>query len=211
MPIQLTATQLHRLANLSAIWFDLDGTLVSSKLDFMSMRDEIGVPAGTDFIQLINHSAPKEAQRIREIIVKHEAEDARHAEALDGAKALLEYCRQQRWPIVIITRNTRENALKKLQAANLQFDTLITRDDAPAKPDPSIVLQLLDEYDLNPEQVMYLGDYLYDIETARNAGLMAGIVYDSESMEPEFAAHADISTAGLPELLSATKQAKQYE
>ena len=48
-------SQLKQLAKLKALWCDLDATLGTSKLDFMSMRAKIGVPAGTDFIQLIQN------------------------------------------------------------------------------------------------------------------------------------------------------------
>ena len=194
------------LTRLEAIFFDLDGTLVTSNLDFVKIRQEIGHPEETDILKQLSQLPADEAQRIKSILNRHEAEDASHAEALEGAKQLLNFCRQQNWPIAVITRNSRAMAELKLKRAKLDIDVLVSRDDAPAKPDPTAIDKLLTQHNLHAEQVMYLGDYLYDIQTARNSGLIAGLIDHGQSWS--FAADADIVINSLPQLLKTLQKTK---
>ena len=43
----------------------------------------------------------------------------------------------------------------------------------PRKPDPTMLLQLLDEFGVKPEEAAYVGDTSVDVEVARNAGTLA--------------------------------------
>ena len=40
----------------------------------------------------------------------------------------------------------------------------------PRKPDPTMLLQILDEFGVKPEEAVYVGDTSVDVEVARNAG-----------------------------------------
>ena len=199
------AFALKRLADLEAIFFDLDGTLVTSKLDFLKIRAEIGVKKDHDIIQHLKELPEPEASRVKAILDKHEADDAAEAEALEGAEALLDYCRSQQWPVAIITRNSRAMAELKLEKSALDVHILISREDAPPKPKPQAVNALLLEHDLKAENVMYLGDYLFDIQTARNSGLIAGLI--DHGQELHFAKDADVLVSSLTELLHLIKDA----
>ena len=43
----------------------------------------------------------------------------------------------------------------------------------PRKPDPTMLLQILDEFGVKPEEAVYVGDTSVDVEVARNAGTKA--------------------------------------
>ena len=185
-------------AAIDAVFFDLDGTLVSSPLDFAAIRAELGYAQPVDFLQLLKTAPADEAARIRAIIERHEDDDANRCSAMPGAQALLDFCQQQGWPTVVVTRNSRPFAERKLERAGLQLDRLIARDDGPAKPDPTVFYQLFDHYQLRPECVIYLGDYTYDIQTARNAGMLSALIYQGE--RPSYAEQADICLTELADL-----------
>lgn len=182
----------------SAVFFDLDGTLVTSSLNFAAIRAELGYQQPVDFLSLMEQLPAPEAKRIAEIIEQHERDDASKSQAIDGAAELLDFCRHQNWPTVVVTRNSHQIAAEKLARAQLQVDRLIARDDAPAKPDPTIFHQLFDQYQLQADQVVYLGDYIYDIETARNAGMISALLCQHE--RPEYSSQADLCVASLEAL-----------
>ncbi len=188
------------LANdIQAVFFDLDGTLVTSSLDFTAIREELGYSQPIDFVKEMQRLPPQQAARIAKIIAKHEQDDARRSKAMPGAQQLIDYCRDQGWPVVVVTRNSREVAQIKLARAGLSVDRLIARDDdVPAKPDPTVFYQLFKEYALDPEYVMYLGDYIYDIQTARNARMISALIYEQQL--PDFAEDADICVSELAAL-----------
>ena len=53
------------------------------------------------------------------------------------------------------------------------------RPNIPRKPDPTSVLQLLDELGGDKETTLYIGDSATDMQTAVNAGLTAiGVAWD---------------------------------
>lgn len=54
-----------------------------------------------------------------------------------------------------------------------QFATLQTADDAPSKPDPTMVLQALEETGVDADRAVVVGDTVYDMEAARRAGVDA--------------------------------------
>lgn len=43
----------------------------------------------------------------------------------------------------------------------------------PRKPDPTMLLQILEEFGVKPEEAAYVGDTSVDVEVARNAGTLA--------------------------------------
>lgn len=53
------------------------------------------------------------------------------------------------------------------------FVTLQTADDAPGKPDPAMVLQAMEEVGARPAETMVIGDTVFDMKMAENAGVQA--------------------------------------
>jgi len=48
---------------------------------------------------------------------------------------------------------------------------VLTREDAPAKPDPTALLMVANTWQLRPEDCLYVGDFIYDQQAAENAGM----------------------------------------
>ena len=187
------------IKKIKAVIFDLDGTLVSSRLDFNWLRQQISCPENEDILTFTaNLSDPKLQQRAHAIIEQHELDDAQAASWLPGAKRLVDHLYQHNYPLAIVTRNFSRAAQIKLRNNAMPITRVITREDAPAKPDPTALLMVAKEWHLTPEQIMYIGDYRYDIEAANRASMMSCLYAPDE--QPDYASQADIVIQHFDEL-----------
>jgi phosphoglycolate phosphatase len=62
---------------------------------------------------------------------------------------------------------------RDLDELNMGHFFLATRtvDEAPSKPHPQMLLDLMDELGVRVEQTLMVGDTTYDLDMARNAGV----------------------------------------
>src|ERR1039457_4463420 len=155
--------------------FDLDGTLTMPVHDFAAIRAELGVPDGGD---ILRHIASLPAEAARPLIRRlHEIEDELVQEktvASRGAVCFIEYLHQRGDRLGILTRNTRENALLVLDAIGIggcfRPEWVLGRHDAPHQPDPGGILQLAELWQVAPEGMVMVGDFLYDLQAGQAAG-----------------------------------------
>ncbi|KYN83372.1 phosphatase [Vibrio cidicii] len=194
-PITLEINQIR------AVVFDLDNTLVTSSLDFVSMRQALGCPEQEDLLSFVD-KLPDAAQRAhaQHIILQHEMADAQSSTPLPGCHALLAFIKQRAWRCAIVTRNCLAASELKLAHNDIEVEKLITREHCAPKPDPEALLQLADEWQLRHHQVLYVGDYLYDLQAANNANMPSCLV--SNAREKPYANQASITVARLDDLLS---------
>ena len=80
------------LNHIRGIVFDLDGTLVSSTLDFNQIRIDLGCPADVDVLNFVETLSLQERADAEAIIHQHEVEDAEQSEWLPGAKEFVDQC-----------------------------------------------------------------------------------------------------------------------
>jgi HAD superfamily hydrolase (TIGR01509 family) len=170
--------------------FDLDGTLVSSDLDFLLIKAQVGCPPEED---LLDHIAQLPSAYMREeamnIVHQHELLDAQNASILPGVSEAVAALKAKNIPMAIVTRNFDKAAAIKLQNNPLPIDTVLTRSDAPAKPNPSALNAIATLWNINADNLLYVGDYLYDIQAAHNANMRA-CLYAPE-VTPPYADQAD--------------------
>jgi HAD superfamily hydrolase (TIGR01509 family) len=154
------------------IIFDLDGTLVDSRLDFSLLCQRLGWPAGTPILEhLATLNDPAEVAVAAQIIEQFELEGAARACWMPGAAALLQHLQQQKIPTAILTRNIKsatELCIKNLQ---INVDLVLTREDCTPKPDPAGLLHIAGTWQLDCRQLLFVGDYLFDLQTAARAGM----------------------------------------
>ena len=98
-----------QLAHIKAVVFDLDGTLVDSRLNFAAICDDIGWPRGTPLLeQLAQLTDVAEHNRALQIIRQHELQGAREACWMPGAESCLQQLQRIGLPLALLTRNMRE-------------------------------------------------------------------------------------------------------
>lgn len=187
------------MQNIKGIIFDLDGTLVSSSLDFKWLREQVACPPEDDILAFTSTlNDPFLRDRANSIIEQHELEDAHQASWIPGARDFVERLNRMNYPMAIVTRNFQEAAQIKISNNAMPITRVITREEAPAKPDPTALLMIATEWRLQPEQVMYVGDFRYDIEAANNAGMRSCLFAPQEI--PDYAHQADLVIRHFDEL-----------
>ena len=156
-----------------AVIFDLDGTLVSSSLDFTAIREQTACVPEQDILEYMAALPPTKKARVAEIIREHEMADAHTCELLPGVDAMLARLDGLNIRTAIVTRNSAPATQIKLARTGIQLEQVITREDAPAKPAPDALLSLAKQWGLSNEECVYVGDYVYDLEAAHRANMHA--------------------------------------
>jgi HAD superfamily hydrolase (TIGR01509 family) len=187
--------------------FDLDGTLTVAVHDFAAIRRELEIPEGFDILGHLTSLPPHHAQPLHDRLQEIELELAGLTRAASGALALLELLRKNGATLGILTRNTRENALRTLELVGLggffHPDHVLGRDEAQPKPDPDGIHRLARIWETDPETTVMVGDYQYDLQAGRSAGAMTVHVDASRSFRwPEL---ADVCVGSLNELIVSIK------
>ena len=89
----------------------------------------------------------------------------------------------------MLTRNSRETTERTLNRWGLSFSQIVTREDAPPKPDPAGVRLIARRWGLPTHQIIVIGDYLFDLQAGRRAGMRSDLFAPNET--PPFANEAD--------------------
>lgn len=173
------------------IIFDLDGTLVDSKLDFEAIRRDMGLPSQTPILEALQRTAPgPDLERMHAVLHSHELRSAELATLFEGVIEFLQWVDEQPWQRAILTRNSRICTDLVLDRLKLRFSHVLTREDAAPKPDPEGLLAICRAWNLPPAEVVFCGDYVFDLQAGRRAG-MRTILFAPGPL-PEFADQADL-------------------
>lgn len=156
---------------IAGLIFDLDGTLVDSALDFDAMRAEMGLPPKQPILESLDKMPEAEALRCRDILARHEWAGAERAVLMPGAAQFLQALEPLGLHRALLTRNSRAIVERTLARLGLEFEYIVAREDAPAKPDPTAIHQICATWQLAPQQVAIVGDYRFDLEAGRRAGI----------------------------------------
>jgi len=177
-----------------AILFDLDGTLIDSKLDIVNSVNAMLRATGREEMPIetvaayIGHGAPRliasvlgaestESERAAALNIflehyeKHNMDATRAYPGVEDALALLKGN-----PMAVLTNKPTAASLQILQGLGLAkyFQGIYGGDSfAKKKPDPSGAQFILRELGAVPEESAMVGDSDVDVQTARNAGMRA--------------------------------------
>ena len=183
---------------ITAVIFDLDGTITRPCLDFNQIRAEIGNVDGP-LLEAMEKMTPQNRQRAERILHRYEREAAEESELNPGAIELLQELQGQQRRLGIVTRNRRESVDAVCRIHGLRFDEIATREDEPVKPDPYPVLLVCERLGIDPENAMVVGDYVFDVVSARRAGAVS-VLFRSQEHSRGHESEADYVIDALAEL-----------
>lgn len=187
--------------SIKAVIFDLDGTITRPFFDFDAIREEMGLPADSGpILEAMEKMTTQERKRAEDILTSHENRAVTESTLNDGARETLDALRQKDISIGILTRNRRANAEAIARKHDLTFDAIVDREDGPVKPDAFGVLQLCRQFGAAPAETLVVGDYLYDLLSAKAAGAVAVLLKTHNECD-RFAAHADFTINSLDKIL----------
>ncbi len=182
--------------------FDLDGTLTVAVHDFAAIRSELRIPAGSDILEHLESLPEIESGPLHHRLQEIELELAHQTAAARGAVQLIEGLHARGAFLGVLTRNTRDNALRTLELIGLgsYFESacVLGRDEALPKPDPDGIHRLAELWDVSPAEVVMVGDYLYDLQAGRSAG--ATTVHVNTAGDFRWPGLADIRIESLEEI-----------
>lgn len=166
--------------------FDLDGTLINSigtmevawniataglgiKVPFGSYRRYIGLP----FPKIMNLLSLAHYERqLAAIYFKETRARFNKIPEILGAKDILSWSKKSGYTTSIITSKPRRAAEEICKNLEFPVDLLICGDDfVIGKPDASLLQPVLCQFSLQPQQVVYFGDMIFDLQFAINAGM----------------------------------------
>jgi HAD superfamily hydrolase (TIGR01509 family) len=194
--------------SVKAVIFDLDGTITQPYFDFDAIRKEMGLDKNSGpVLESMQKMTPQQRQRAEQILRHHEERAVIESKLNPGARQTLSALRRAGVGIGILTRNRRSNAEAIAVKHKLKFDAIVDRDDGPVKPDAFGVLRLCEQFGVKPEQTLVVGDYLFDLLSAKAAGAAAVLLANHERAD-EFARHADFTIQNIRQVLQIVRDKK---
>ena len=191
-----------RKSAVSALLFDLDGTLVDSvyqhvlawqealeaagiELAVWQIHRRIGMSGGLLVNGLLRETGrpvtSAEISRIQQLHTEAYNRLSRLVRVLPGARELLSYLTEAGVPWAIATSGRLENARPTLELLGIGPDvTVVTRDQVQyAKPDPDLFMAAAAQLGVELENAIVVGDSIWDMLAARRAralgvGLLSG-------------------------------------
>ena len=154
--------------------FDLDGTLTRPVHDFADIRRQLGIPPSADILGYLAALTPAAARPLHEKLHAIEMQLSARTEAAPGAVDCVGWLARRGVRLGILTRNSRVIARQTLAVLGLAdyfpAELIIGRDEAPPKPSPDGLHQLAAGWGLSADDLVMVGDYLFDLQTGRAAG-----------------------------------------
>jgi phosphoglycolate phosphatase len=176
------------------IVFDLDNTVIHSRIDFAGLRRAIiatlrdaGVPIGPDdelmrlsIGQIIAIGETQEGDTGRRLgaeawrlVLEYERAGMRKATVEPEAARTLGALREGGFLLVVLTNNARPATLDALEKFELSgaFDLILTRDEVAMKPEPEGIVRARAHFGPSPVRTVMVGDSWLDGTAAQRAGV----------------------------------------
>lgn len=177
--------------------FDCDGTLIDGQASICHAMEAafaetaLPVPDRHQIRRMVGLSLPQAVRKLvpdidedrqRNVVDAYKRAFRAQREAgelsqplFDGIVPLLDALHGAGWQLAVATGMSRRGLDHCLATHGLthQFVSLQTADDHPSKPDPSMLEAALFEADVEAEAAVMIGDTVYDIQMARDAGVRA--------------------------------------
>lgn len=199
------------------IAFDWDGTLFDSTAIIVRCIQQAVVDVGgarpTDkaaayvigmgLMEALAHAAPDvPKERYRDLGARYRHHYLSHQNDLnlfEGVLPLLDDLKARQHLLAVATGKSRRGLDDALRSAQLQgvFHGSRTADETAGKPQPLMLQELMQEFDVQPQRTLMIGDTTHDLQMALNAGCASiGVSYGAhepsefERLEPLHVAHS---------------------
>lgn len=175
--------------------FDIDGTLLDTQdIHFTSLKralkelrgmemstEELSFSFGIPGSQTLKLLGLEDTNRGMEVWLKHYEAYVEEVglHLFDGMQEVLEELRKTEVTLGVITSKMREEYDWNFEKLGLlhYFSYSVTASDTPeGKPSPAPMLEYLRQTGAKPEEVLYFGDTIYDIQCAQAAGTDQALV-----------------------------------
>lgn len=184
-----------------AILFDLDGTLLDSvpvilktardvfklmeiSYDESDLRKSIGVPLKVQALRYAGDKALEFTELYRREYAKYQEEDGH---VFPYTIEMLDTLRANGYATALVTSKVNPTAQRALDRTGMagKFDVVITADDVEhPKPHPQPLLKALEILKVAPEESIYVGDSLFDVDAAQRANVtMVAVSWGARSKE----------------------------
>lgn len=195
-------------ARLRGVVFDMDGTLTVPVIDFHAMYNTVlgekehkamraNNPSGIDILHQIETWSPNRQQKAYQIIADFERQGLERLQIMPGATELCGFLDSKKIRRGLITRNVREAVDLFHLRFGMQFTPALSREFRPYKPDPAPLLHICSTWDIQPHEVIMIGDSLKDdVACGQRAGAFTCLLdekgrYDSPDsfatgLKPDF-------------------------
>ncbi|MGV9199452.1 MAG: HAD family hydrolase [Promethearchaeia archaeon] len=180
------------------IVFDLDGTIIKLAVDWEALKKLLSEryskrynnacqfkSISTCLSYIVSEDDEEELLRFFDIIREHELQNIDNSEIIDETvyfvKHKEEFGVQEDAALAVLSLNTRVTIKKSLQLAGISeyFDYIVGREDVRRwKPEPDGLLKIINHYEVEKDETLYIGDMKKDLITGKNAGVDAVLIGD---------------------------------
>lgn len=183
--------------------FDLDGTLTVSAHDFEYMRRRLGLAPQTPILEALSAMPADQAAPLWNSLNEMEFFYAGKASIMQGAPELLQLLHDRGRQLAILTRNTMPVVKQTLKTCAIDHffpvDHILDRDACIPKPSPDGIRRLLEFWQADADDTVMVGDYLFDLEAGKAAGV-ATVHVDTRG-NVDWSAVTDLRVKKLAEII----------
>jgi len=187
--------------SIKAVIFDLDGTITQPYFDFDAIREEMGLDRNSGpVLEQMGKMSSEQRKQAEQVLYIHEQKAVAESKLNPGTEQTLAALRKAGIFIGVLTRNKRSNALAIARKHNLRLDIVVGREEGPIKPDAFGVKQICKQLGIEPAETILVGDYLFDLLSAKAAGAIA-VLLANHKQAGQFAKYADYTIENIPRIL----------
>lgn len=213
--------------------FDCDGTLVDGQANVCLAMEEafaatgreapsralirraVGLSLPQAMALLLPESSTEEqdllAERYRLAFRSHRDAGKVYEPLFEGMETLLRHLHDAGWVLAVATGKSDRglaHCLAEHGIADL-FESLQTADRHPSKPDPAMIVHILDETDIPASEAVMIGDTTFDMVMAESAGVRAiGVEWGYHDAGELIASGAAAVAADIAELQALLENGK---
>ena len=134
------------------------------------MKAELELSREADVLQHVETLSLIAREQALDVIYKHELAGVKVSRRIKGAREFVESVKGAGLPCAIFTRNASSLAHECLRLHGFEIELVVAREDAPPKPKPDGLFKIADTFGVDVSELLFVGDYLYDLQAGRAAG-----------------------------------------